>query len=330
MNQFEILPWHQEAWQRIVEQNAANRLAHAYLIAGLQGSGRLQFAKAVAAWLLCEQPANGACGKCGQCLLFYGGNHPDVMELAPEESSKVIKIEQVRRVTQFISQTSNQLDATKLVILHPAEALRGAAANALLKNLEEPPGKTLFLLISEPANQLLSTIRSRCQPLPLLAADRDQSLSWLQQHSSASVEDLSGAEALAPGRPLYALQLLEQGIPAWCELMQERLSAFEQGRDSITELAKFCSSQPPLYAIELLQRQAADRIRRLFSQTQNGNAADIKGNNDSGSSSARLRTHKLLEFQRELVQVNAQLNSGANPNTQLALEHLLMGWKACI
>jgi DNA polymerase III subunit delta' len=318
MSGFEILPWHQQAWARVGEQRAADRLPHAYLISGLQGSGRLQFAKAVAVWLLCEQPTHEACGKCAQCLLFDGGNHPDVLELVPEENSKVIKIEQIRRATQFISQTTNQLGATKLIILRPAEALRGAAANALLKNLEEPPGKTLFLLISEPTSQLLSTIRSRCQPLPLQAADKAQSLTWLQQHSAASLADLRAAEALAPGRPLEALNLLEQGIPVWCELLQEKLSGFEQGSDSITELAQFCGSQPPLYAIELLQRRAADRVRSLF-----GSVPGI------GDEAVRLSVRKLLEFQRELCRVNAQLASGANPNPQLTLEHLFLAWRAC-
>lgn len=317
MSQLDILPWHQQTWDRISQQRRANRLAHAYLISAPQGSGRLQFARTLAAWLLCERPVDqGPCGKCGQCLLFFGGNHPDVLELAPEEKSKVIKIDQIRRSTQFVSQTANQLDATKIIILHPAEALGAAAANALLKNLEEPPGKTLFLLISEPGSQLLSTIRSRCQPLPLPAADTEQSISWLQRHSAASVAELACAEALAPGRPLFALSLLEQGVPAWNEIALNKLSDLEQDKLSITELAKFCSSHPVQYAIELLQRRAADRVRDLFT-------------NGKATAASKQIIRDLLEFQRELCRVNAQLTSGANPNPQLALEHLLLTWKAC-
>lgn len=317
MSQLEILPWHQQAWDRISEQRMAKRLAHAYLISAPQGSGRLQFARTLAAWLLCERPVDHRpCGECGQCLLFFGGNHPDVLDLTPEEKSKVIKIDQIRRTTQFVSQTANQLDATKIIILHPAEALGAAAANALLKNLEEPPGKTLFLLISEPGSQLLSTIRSRCQPLPLPAADTEQSLSWLQLHSAASAAELACAEALAPGRPLFALSLLEQGVPAWNELALNKLSELEQDRISITQLAKFCSSQPLPYAIELLQRLAADRVRVLFTTGK-------------ATVATKQRARDLLEFQRELCRVNAQLTSGANPNPQLALEHLLLALKAC-
>lgn len=310
-----VLPWHQEAWEQLLQQQRNNRLAHAYLLSGLPGSGRHQFARALAGRLLCEKPVDDrACGVCRQCLLFDGGNHPDVLDIAPEEGSAAIKIDQIRRISQLVNQTSNQTGAIKIIIIRPAEALGTAAANSLLKNLEEPPGRTLFLLISEPAARMLATIRSRCQPLPLPAASHGQALVWLQAHSAAPEPELSDALQLVPGQPVTALALLEQGIPAWREIVREQLADMELGRVSALELAKYCSAQPPLYAIQLMQDLVAERVRR-----------DIESGDEN---QGNLRA--LLVFGRELVKINAQLQSGANPNALMALEHIFLSWQQAL
>ncbi len=314
----QLLPWHGDAWTQVMTQQHHGRLAHAYLLSGLPGSGRYQFARALAARLLCTDPPAAvptsgappaaACGRCRQCLLLDAGNHPDVLDISPEEGKSSIKIDQIRTISRAVNQTSNQSGAIKVIIIRPAEALGTAAANSLLKNLEEPPGRTLFLLIAEPGAQMLPTIRSRCQPLPLPPATMQQGLAWLSGHSTAPQEELLAALALAEGAPMHALALLEAGIPAWRTIVQEQLEEMAAGRLTPLDLAKYCHAQPLNYAIELMQALTLQRARAhlLARQRKAGTA--------------------FLELGRELVQINRQLESGANPNPLMALEHIFSAW----
>lgn len=316
-----VLPWHQEAWSQVMSQHRHGRLAHAYLVNGLPGSGRHQFTRALAARLLCTEVSGidpsaagsqqaTACGKCRQCLLLEAGNHPDVLDIVPEDGKNSIKIDQIRMITRTVNQTSNQSGAIKVIIIRPAEALGTAAANSLLKNLEEPPGRTLFLLISEPGAQMLATIRSRCQPLPLPPASPAQGMAWLSEHSAAPQQELQAALALATGAPLQALTLLEAGIPAWRRIVQEQLDEMAAGRLTPLDVAKYCHAQPLVYAIQLMQELALKQARQCL-QAQQEDAA-----------------RAFLQLGRELVRINRQLDSGANPNPLMALEHIFGLWHA--
>lgn len=299
-----VLPWHQEVWAQVRGQILADRLPHAILLQGLPGSGRRQFADALCAFLLCQSAEQKPCGHCRQCQLYVSGNHPDVLILEPEDNGKSIKIDQVRRLGQFVGQTSNQANATKLIVLRPAEALGQAAANSLLKNLEEPPGKTLFMLIAEPGTALLPTIRSRCQAIALPAADETQAMDWLHQHSSASAEDLRSALQLAPGCPITALVLLEQGIPAWRTGLEAQLAELADRRVSAVALAKLASAQPAVRAIHLVEEVSARDSRQFAQLNQLQNL------------------RRELAFQQKLIPLKQQLNSTANPNELMALEYL--------
>ncbi len=314
-----VLPWHIDAWMQVIAQQRHERLAHAYLISGLPGSGRYQFARALAARMLCTEPLADntvkgvpdavACGRCRQCLLFDTGNHPDVLDITPEEGKSSIKIDQIRSISRLVNQTSNQTGAIKVIIIRPAEALGVGAANSLLKNLEEPPGRTLFLLISEPGAQMLPTIRSRCQPLPLAPASPEQGMAWLSEHSSSASAELDAALSLAPGAPLQALALLEAGIPAWRSIVQEQLEDMAAGRLTPLEVAKYCHAQPPDYAIQLMQELSLHKAREALRAQQ------------------PMAARAFLEVGRELTLIHRQLESGANPNPLMALEHIFSLWQ---
>lgn len=313
------LPWHHSAWQQLLTQQRSGRLAHAYLLQARPGSGRRQFAQALASWLLCEQARarDTACGKCPQCLLQASGPHPDLLMVTPEADSKAIKIDSIRQMGNFIQQTAHQADALKIVLICPAEGMGIAAANSLLKNLEEPPGRSLFLLLADVGGHLLPTLRSRCQPLMLGEADNDQALRWLAEHTSAAEGELQQAVALAPGAPMLALRLLEHGVPTWRAVLEERLHGLESGQLSAHEVARHCEKiggQPAAgYAIQFMQ----DRIRQEASQ---------RLAHDSANTAAALRA--LTDYHRSLQDVNKRLLSGANPNVVLSLESLLSAWVA--
>ena len=105
--------------------------------------------------------------------------HPDWITLRPLEDSRQIRIEQVRELAQELALTSHQ-GGYKVGVVSPADLLNRFAANALLKTLEEPPPRTVLILVATQPSRLPATILSRCQRVRVRAPERDQALSWLE------------------------------------------------------------------------------------------------------------------------------------------------------
>lgn len=202
-----------------------NQLPHALLIKGSQGIGKQDFGLALAQGLLCEQPAStgAACGRCSACAWFTSGAHPDFRLLGPAtegdaeaeagegakktRASPWISVEQVRELHDFIHVSSHR-GGRKVILVSPAEALNINAANALLKNLEEPPAQTHFILISHRPQRLPRTIISRCRQLSLGRPDPATALAWLREQGVVEPEV---ALAQCSGAPLLALAASEGG-----------------------------------------------------------------------------------------------------------------------
>lgn len=166
----QALPWHAAAWRRIAAGAERGQIAHALLIHGEGGLHKLQLGRQIGQGLLCESPrAAMPCGQCRGCLLYLAGNHPDWVEVHPVDSA-VIKIDQIRELSSRLSMRP-QIARRQVALVWPAEQMNLAAANALLKTLEEPSADTHLLLLADRIGRLPATIRSRCQRLPLFAVD---------------------------------------------------------------------------------------------------------------------------------------------------------------
>lgn len=161
-----VLPWQQQQWLQVQQAVNKQQLPHAILLTGLRGIGKHVFATRLAHALLCDQalPSSDACGQCKACLWLKAKTHPDLISISPEADSQTIKIAQIRQLHQLAYQTSH-CGGLRIIIIEPAEAMNRAAANALLKLLEEPSDQTLFLLLCHQSHSLLATLRSRCQSL---------------------------------------------------------------------------------------------------------------------------------------------------------------------
>lgn len=288
----------------------------------------MKFAEMLAAGLLCEQPdAQGiACGACKQCKLLEAETHSDLRVLTPEDDSVSIKIEAIRNLVDFISQTSLQ-GGLKVVILHPAEALTRGAANALLKTLEEPTEKSLILLVSHSAGQLLPTIRSRCQLIDFSAPPVDMSLQWLrdqtdQQYSPA---ELSSLLDLASGAPLKALDYEQLNASQENALMLDELAAVLKGD-------QLCSTVAARWSDDLFGVRLAWSIRWLekIIQFKMSKRIDIVAGNH-GEKMLRYLAERcselaLFELHRECMLQYRLFLGSSNPNQQLVFESLLMAW----
>lgn len=205
-------PWQQGLWQQLVRRP---QHAHAYLLHGPSGTGKRDFAGALADFLLCQKPqGDQPCGVCRGCLLLAAGTHPDRFELKPAEDRASVGVDQVRELVHFVGQTA-QLAGRKLVLIAqpPVEEMTLQAANALLKSLEEPAGATVMLLLSDQPSRVLPTVRSRCvqQAMPLPTAQ--QAADYLQAVlPELAAEQRGELLQLAAGSPLRAQQLAAQGV----------------------------------------------------------------------------------------------------------------------
>jgi DNA polymerase III subunit delta' len=119
-----------------------------------------------------------------------------------KKPSKQISVAQIRDLADFINISSHQ-NGYKIILLHPAETMNAAAANALLKNLEEPPPRTLFILVTHHAQYLLPTIRSRCLQVAMPVPDPATAIAWLEQQG---IKDPETCLASAGYAPLSALE----------------------------------------------------------------------------------------------------------------------------
>jgi DNA polymerase III delta' subunit len=167
-------------WDNVQEQDRvvatlrraieSDRVPHAYLFSGPPGSPLVATALALAASLNCATGRGDACGHCEPCTKIAGGFHPDVVTLMREGAAQIVPIESVR--TQVIGRIGlpPHEAAVRVFVVEEATAMAPPAANALLKTLEEPPARTLFVLCTTAPEQLLPTIRSRCQRVRFGAA----------------------------------------------------------------------------------------------------------------------------------------------------------------
>jgi DNA polymerase-3 subunit delta' len=213
---------HDEQVEAFKAAFTGQRPHHAWLLTGPQGLGKALFAETAAIWLLSGCPAGGGFeGGEGSAAasLVTAGSHPDFRRLVRTEDDKgklraVIRVDEVRALQPLFRQTPS-IAAWRVVIVDSADEMNQQSANALLKNLEEPPAQTLFFLISHTPGRLLPTIRSRCRTLRfnrLADADVDAVLAYAA--SDLDDDDRATLVRIAEGAPGRALRFAETGIAA--------------------------------------------------------------------------------------------------------------------
>ena len=207
-----------EAVEALLDAARSGRLHHAWLLAGPQGVGKASFAHAAARWLLADA-AGPAVPKDRLdvpddhriAALLDAGSHPDfkLLERLPkansEELARSITVDQVRSLQPLFA-TTPSLSPRRVVVIDAIDDMERGGANALLKNLEEPPAGTIFLLVSHAPGRLLPTIRSRCRLVRFAPLGDDQVRVALRralpQADEAELDDLVRVAHGAPGNAL--------------------------------------------------------------------------------------------------------------------------------
>lgn len=230
------LPWLRTLWVSFVQARNEQRLAHAHCLPWRPDLGMDKFTPELLRLLLCQQPnVSRACGECKSCKLQKASSHPDYYELASQDG-KVISVDAIRELVTSLSQTANQ-QGNKVVWIRDAEKMSTAAANALLKTLEEPSAATYFILSPERTERLLPTLRSRMRLHRVPEPSTETVTDWLAQQLKRvlSQEELLLVQKYRH-QPVYLLNWLSSGqIPE--NKMTQLREAIVEGK-SLPELNK--------------------------------------------------------------------------------------------
>lgn len=194
----------------------SNRVAHSYIFSGARGVGKTTMARIVAKALNCAKgPTVNPCGECASCQEIAAGNSVDVLEIDAASNRGIDEIRQLRESVRYLPAR----DPTKVFIIDEVHMLTTEAFNALLKTLEEPPARALFILATTEPHKLPATIQSRCQHFAFRLLDYAEIVGRLKEICGREGVDASEAALgtiaqAAEGSLRDALSLLDEVIAA--------------------------------------------------------------------------------------------------------------------
>ena len=320
----DLYPWlvpGRDAVRAVINQG---RMPHALLLTGQPGLGKGAFSTGLAAYLLCEHrtATSGPCGHCPGCMQFRAGTHPDFFQVQPEEDATVIKVGQIRQLSEKLSLSSHQ-GGYQVAVLNPAEAMNLNAANSLLKTLEEPSDNTVLILVSARPAQLPATVRSRCQQLRTEIPDTRVALDWLKEQGHGRVAQVY--LQLAHGAPLEALKQAEiDSVGARRERFDALVGILEK-RVSVLAVAQDWSKDEDMQGLRWMREWLMDLLRISMAGQQNRvRSADLQ---DGLAALARRLDSRgmfgLLDRLNKTLRLNA-----SSLNRQLLTEDILLAWAA--
>ena len=173
--------------------SSGQEMTHAWLFTGPPGSGRSNAAKSFAAALVCK---SGGCGECTDCITALKGTHPDVEIL--DTSGVSIKIDEIRELVSR-SAWGASISPWRVVVIEDCDRMTEAAANALLKALEEPASQTVWLLCAPTLQDVIPTIRSRCRHLNLKTPSASEIAKFLEKTLGTSKSEAELAARISHG-----------------------------------------------------------------------------------------------------------------------------------
>ena len=323
-----IYPWQASSWQQLRRGKSMGKIPHAVLLNGAEGIGKFDFAYNLAQSLLClQQSHDHACNTCSACKLIQSGNHPDLLMIEPEAKAKNIKIDQIRELIAQLNNTAQQ-GGRIVVIIKYADLLNLAAANALLKTLEEPADNVVIILTTHNLCVLPATIRSRCYIITMITPEFSQGYAWLKRVSDINAADteLTTALRLAQHAPLKALSILQSNI------LKQRLQLFAYLYDLKNNVL--------IATVNDLDWNLTDLVTILISIVSDlikiksviiNYIADIDIINVDQIAGLQKIAHQIqiegiFAYYQQLLSLKQDLLRNINLNQQLVIENLLLNW----
>jgi DNA polymerase-3 subunit delta' len=261
-------PNHTEAWRQWRDALGGERMHHGWLLAGKSGLGKRDFALAAAGELVAEAGVPQPAGEHPDILVLTYGPKDDKAEKAqadgkPFERARSIRIKQIRAMQRRLI-TRPTLGSRRAIIIDPADDMEKAAANALLKSLEEPPVGTFFLLVTHRPARLLPTIRSRCRTLRFPALADSQLAAML---GDAGLPPDPAAIAAAEGSFGVALRFAAQDLAPVARVIAALLAGGDEGFTGRGELARLIGPRADRTRIQAVLELAQSLVARAARET---------------------------------------------------------------
>lgn len=186
----------------------SGRTSHCYLLCGPAGSGKRTLSALLAQALQCTE-RDAPCGRCAQCRKVLVGSHPDVITVDDPEK-KTVYVDLIRQLQSDAYVRPNE-GRHKVYVIPRAQNMNENAQNALLKLIEEPPPYAVFLLLTDNADKLLPTVRSRCAELRLEPVPKAEAMAWLAARCPGKSQEALAAAYLRSGGYLGQAKTLLEG-----------------------------------------------------------------------------------------------------------------------
>jgi DNA polymerase-3 subunit delta' len=321
-----LCPWLRAALSQLETAHAAQRLGHAWLIGGPAGSGKLNLALVFARRLLERGPKQEPQDlSAPDAVAAYADrhlpadHHPDLHWLFPAEDKTAISVEQIRELAAELTLKAHAGGA-KVVIFEPADGMTTAAANALLKTLEEPSAETYLLLLADQPNRLAATIRSRCQRLDVSRPAPVELATWL----GVQPDEIAAAWTLTGGSPLQIAAAISQDKANETSKLSEQLILISQDKAPVQAVVDSWVKGDPELALTWLSRELHRQIRaRVAPGSTSVTDRPAVALHNAWSD---LTLRRLFEQHEKADRLLSLVGSGIN--LELGLQALLLGFQA--
>jgi DNA polymerase-3 subunit delta' len=316
-----LLPWLEPKFGQLETARRAGTLGHAWLISGPAGVGKINLALVVAARLLGDDARHGELDPATALAAMAARHepadrHPDLHWLHPLEDKETISIDQVREVIETFSLTAHHGGA-KVILIEPAEALTTAAANALLKTLEEPTPRGYLLLVSHQPGRLAATVRSRCQHLTLRAPESDVVTQWL----AVAPTVVADARRWVGAAPLRLAAAISEEKSSIFKKLENDLLEVSQDRLDPQIVAQAWAKGDTAVALNWLRRRLHEVLRMRLASPRGSTEVTVPAAATLHNAWRELPARTLFdEYERAEKLLNAQ---GSGLNVELALVAML-------
>ena len=246
MGSFKDVVGHNDIITYIQNSIANDQVSHAYIINGERGSGKKLLAKLFAMTLQCEEHGKDPCNLCHSCVQAQSNNHPDIIWVN-HASPNLIKVQEVREQVVETVEIRPYQSPYKVYIIPQADLMNEQAQNAILKSIEEPPEYVVFLLLTDNAEKLLPTIRSRCIMLKLRNIKDELIRKYLAEKLGADEQMAAICAAYAQGNLGKAIALASS-------------DHFNAIRDEVLHLMNYIHDMKVAEIVEAVKRSAVYKV----------------------------------------------------------------------